>query len=959
MSAGIDVRLLGPLEVVVPDGGVEFEGAKQRRLFVALALRAPDAVTVDELVEAVWGQDVPDGREQALQKQVSRMRARLGEWLPVRRRAAGYALEIERDAIDSRRFEAMLASARTDHARAGAHLASALSLWRGPALADHRVDEFAQAEIARLEELRLEAIEERLSAELDAGRAVDLVGELRTLVGQHPLRERLRGQLMLALYRAGRQADALAVMREGRQFLVEELGLEPGPELRRLEQMILAHDPGLDAEDSGHMALAPLPTPANATIGREGELAEIGTLLTHVRLLTLVGTGGVGKTRLALEAARALHNRFPGGIAFVDLTDDAGALVPAAAAAFAVVATTPAELGERLARATRGASALLVLDGFERFLAEAADVAQLLGAVPNLSVLATSRAPLRLTAEHAYRVEPLAPSNAAALFAARLAASRGARTGDADVIAQICARLDGLPLAIELAADRARLLPLPALLDRLESRLELLSCGPHDLPERQRSLRATLEWSWEALDPAQQRLLARLSVFEGGASLEAFLAVCNPEGAPAETLLTLAMNRTSLVVVEAGDDPTPRLGMLSTVREFAAEQVDDRAALEARHAQYFLEFAERAAEEAARRDRRAWLSRLARERGNLRVAFECLLQAGATEDALRIAIAAASALPWDVHAHDVRGRLREALERFPSDPSPLRAKALYWDGQLALSQARFAEAKRPLTEALEAARALDDLELQAAALTALGRRAVLIADPAAGPLCEEAVGIAQDAGDPGLTADALLGCAGACERMQEWERAAGLADAALRFYRLAGDLYGVAAAQGEQGFYDMVHGRLERSEQRLGEAVELRRKLGDDRRLVEPLIDNAWLDLARGSGEAARLGFLDCLALSRQVGDQFNVAEALAGLSTLASREGAHADAARLAGASAAISERIGAPPWESLVAIHERALEPVRQTLGQEAFAALYAEGARLDPDTAVARSRRPALAR
>jgi len=958
MSAGIDVRLLGPLKVVVPDGGVEFEGAKQRRLFVALALRAPDAVSVDELVEAVWGHDAPDGREQALQKQVSRLRARLGEWLPVRRRAAGYALEIEREAIDSRRFEALMVGARIDPARASAQLTSALALWRGPALADHRVDEFAQGEIARLEELRLEAIEERLAAELDAGRAVDLVGELRALVAEHPLRERLRGQLMLALYRAGRQADALAVMRDGRRFLVEELGLEPGPELRRLEQMILAHDPGLDAEDSEHVAVAPLPMPANATIGREGELAEIGALLTNVRLLTLVGTGGVGKTRLALEAARALHSRFPGGTAFVDLTDDAGALVPAAAAALGVVATTPAELGERLTRATRGANTLLVMDGFERFLADAAQVAQLLGAVPNLTVLATSRAPLRLTAEHAYRVQPLAASNAAALFAARVTAS-GARADDAGVVAEICARLDGLPLAIELAADRARLLPLGALLTRLEQRLELLSCGPHDLPERQRSLRATLEWSWEALDPAQRRLLARLCVFEGGASLEAFQAVCNPEGAPAEALLTMVMNKTSLVVVEPGDDAMPRLTMLSTVREFAAEHVDEPAALEDRHARYFLQFAERAAEEAARGGRRTWLTRLARERGNLRVAFERLLRAGEAEDALRIAIAAASALPWDAHAHEVRGRLKEALERLAPEPSPRRAAALYWDGRLALSQARFAEAKRPLMAALDAARALEDRPLEAAALTALGRRAVLVADPSATALCEEAVGAAQDAGDSSLTADALLACAGACERIQEWQRAAGLADAALRFYRQAGDLYGVAGALGEQGFYDMVHGRLERSEQRLGEAVELRRRLGDDRRLVEPLIDNAWLDLARGSGEAARLGFLDSLALARQVGDQFNVAEALAGLSTLAAREGSHADAARLAGASAAISERIGAPPWESLVAIHERALEPTRQALGVDAFAALHAEGARLDPDTAVARSRRPALTR
>ena len=261
------------------------------------------------------------------------------------------------------------------------------------------------------------------------------------------------------------------------------------------------------------MLAAPLPSPANATIGREGELAEIGALLTRpeVRLLTLMGTGGVGKTRLALEAGRTLASRFPGGAAYVDLAGVDGVLVPAAASALGVVAETPAELGERLARATRGAAALLVLDGFERFLADAGQVAQLLAAAPNLTVLATSRAQLRLTVEHAYRVQPLAVSNAAALFKARAAASRPdwAPADDDAVVAEICARLDGLPLAIELAADRARLLPLPALLERLEQRLELLSCGPRDLPERQRSLRATLEWSWEVLEPEQRARCSR------------------------------------------------------------------------------------------------------------------------------------------------------------------------------------------------------------------------------------------------------------------------------------------------------------------------------------------------------------------------------------------------------------------------------------------------------------------
>ncbi|MDA0159254.1 winged helix-turn-helix domain-containing protein [Solirubrobacter ginsenosidimutans] len=955
MTPGIEVRLLGPLEVVVPAGRVEFEGVKQRRLFAALALRAPEIVSVDALVEAVWADAVPDGRDQALQKQVSRLRARLGDQLPVRRRAAGYALEIEREAIDSRRFERLLDRARAE--QSADELAAALALWRGPALADHRFDEFAQGEIARLEELRLEAIEERLTIELARGQAADLVGELRSLVAEHPLRERLRGSLMLALYRAGRQADALEVMRDGRRLLVEELGLEPGPELRRLETMILAQDPALDADVKADVLDAPLPVPANATIGREGELAEIGALLLRadVRLLTLVGTGGVGKTRLALEAGRAVAGRFPGGVAYVDL-EEAGALAPAAAAALGVVAETPAELGERLARVTRSAGALLVLDGFERFLADAAEVAQVLAAAPNLTVLATSRAPLRLTAEHAYRVQPLAASNAAALFNARVRALRPewAPIGeDGDVVPEICARLDGLPLAIELAADRARLLPLQALLQRLDRRLEFLSSGPRDLPARQQSLRVTLEWSWEALTPPQRRLLGRLGVFEGGASLEAFHAICTePDEPPAELLLAGIMARSSLMVLDASADGQPRLSMLDTVREFAAEQLGPDEGLRQRHAAYFLEYAERAAERATLADRRVWLSRLAAERGNLRVAFERLLGAGAAEDALRIATAFARALPWDAHAHEVRGWLERALAAVGPEPSALRTTALYFDGELALSQARFTAAETALAAALAAARELADERLEAAVLTALGRCAVLTAAASATERCEGAVAIARRIGTPGLLADALLAAAGACERSHDWQRAGELADEALALYREADDPYGVAAALAEQGFYDMVHGRLERSELRLGEAVALRRRLGDDRQLVEPMIDNAWLDLARGSGEPARHGFLDCLSLAGHVGDQFNVAEALAGLSAQAALDGRHVDAARLAGASAALHERIGAPPWESVSAIQDRALAATQGALGADAFAAYYGEGRRLSPDQAIARS-------
>jgi predicted ATPase/DNA-binding SARP family transcriptional activator len=961
----MDVRLLGHLEVEASGRPVQFEGAKQRRLFAMLALRAPDAVSADELVEGLWGEEPPAGVGQALQKQISRLRRRLGDGGSlVSHRAPGYALDIDPLAVDSRRFEELLRRARTalgqgDPERAGSELQTALGLWRGEVLADYRFDEFAQLEIARLEELHLEAIEERVAAELASGGADDLVGELQALVAEHPLRERLRGQLMVALYRTGRQAEALETMRVGRQMLVDELGIEPGPELRRLERMILAHDAALSADRPGSGLAGRLPAPANETIGRDGELAEIGELLVHpeVRLISLVGPGGVGKTRVALEAARAVAVRFPAGAVHVSLdgAENAGVLVPEAASALGVVAASASELGVRLAVATRGAPALVVLDGFDRYLDDARQVGELLAAVENLTILATSRAPLRLTAEHVYRVQPLAPSNAAALFLARSRAVLGERAIDDDreVVDAICARLDGLPLAIELAADRARLLPLPALLERLEDRLELLTGGARDLPERQRSLRATLDWSWEALEEPERHLLGRLTVFEGGASLEATEAVC-ADGLDGglEGLVAALLDKSSLLRIDSGRDAQPRFEMLDTVREFAAERAadgEDVAALERRHAGYFLDYCEHVADQAARTDQRQWLDRLAQERGNIRLAFERLLQAGALDEALRLSIAFARALPWDAHAHEVRGWLRQVLSASPQKRVERRATGLYWDGMLALSQGLFDDAQLQLEAALAAALDAGSTDVEAAVLAALGRRAVLVAAPEAEQLCDAAVTAARRSGDTILLADALVNQAGACERTEAWERGRELAGEALELFRAAGDPYGAAWALAEQGWYAMVHGRLEESEQCLAEALDLRRRHGDDRRLVEPLIDHAWLMFVRGRGGEATRGFIDCLALARQVSDQFNVGEALAGLSAQAARDARPEDAARLAGASAALHEQMGAPPWESVTAMQERALEGAREALGSR-YVDLFAEGRRLAPEDAVA---------
>ena len=385
-----------------------------------------------------------------------------------------------------------------------AKLAAALALWRGAALAEFTYESWAQPEIARLEELRLAALEGRIEADLECGRDTELIGELEAIVKEHPLRERFRGQLMLALYRAGRQAEALDAFLAARAALVDELGIDPGTELQDFHRSILNQDPDLAAAVPVEPTVR-LPIPPTPLIGRDEERARLMRAFAEddVRLATVTGPGGIGKTRLAIQAAADLALSFPDGVWFVELAP----LREPEHVLSAITATLDAD-GD-LATHLGARRVLLVLDNFEQVLSGAAGLAPVLSRRPQVSVLATSRERLHLSGEVEFVPEPLQLSDASQLFT-----EPGGPTGvdldpESEEIGELCERLDQLPLAIELAAARTRLFSPNELLARLGNQLELLSAGPLDAPERHRTLSATIEWSYRLLSDSEREFARR------------------------------------------------------------------------------------------------------------------------------------------------------------------------------------------------------------------------------------------------------------------------------------------------------------------------------------------------------------------------------------------------------------------------------------------------------------------
>jgi predicted ATPase/DNA-binding SARP family transcriptional activator len=646
----VQFRLLGPLQLVVDGDTRSLSSPGEKAVLALLLLAAGRVLTRETLVDALWGDDLPANPANALQGRVSRLRHALeGIGVPgtlVAAQGPGYVASVDREQVDAHRFARLVqqarASAGSPRAASGLYT-EALDLWRGPALADFSTEPWAAGEAARLEELRLAAIEERVDLDLNSGRHTDLVDELETLATANPLRERLHAQLMLALYRSGRQADALAAFRRLQGTLDDELGLDPSEELRDLEQGILRQDPRLRAPARElPTTLTNLPVRVTSFVGREGERAQLATLLAEHRLVSLTGPGGAGKTSLAVQVAADTADRFPDGVWMVRL---AGVVDPATVTevvAESVGAQRPA--GAVLASLVgylRDRSALVVLDNCEHLAQACAELAErLITSGPHLRILVTSREPLRVPGEVQVAVPPLAVPpphadhdsvrdySAVRLFLDRATAVNPALRLDPDAaedVGRICRQLDGLPLALELAAARAATLPLAELAARLDHRFRLLTGGARTAEARQKTLRATVDWSHQLLTDPEKVLFRRLSVFRGGWTIEAAEAVTTDDALPADDVLDLLGELVSRSLVYADtDEVTGRFRMLETLREYAAERSDDAGESEwlaANHARYYTGLAENGQLGLRGAGQTRWLQALRHERSNIDAAL--------------------------------------------------------------------------------------------------------------------------------------------------------------------------------------------------------------------------------------------------------------------------------------------------------------------------------------------------
>ncbi|MFD5767468.1 BTAD domain-containing putative transcriptional regulator [Streptomyces sp. NPDC127049] len=864
--------VLGETAVWTEDGHpVRVPELKVRALLASLLVDTSRPVATHRLVDDLWGEEPPGRPLRALQAKVSQLRRVLEEAEPGGRdllvsRAPGYQLVPAEGALDAERFAVLAARARAvpDPGQRAALFAEALDVWRGPAFADFADAAFTRAAANRLEEERLVVHEEAAEARLAAGEHALLVGELAEIVVRHPLRERLRAVQLRALYRSGRQSEALAAYEDVRIRLAEDLGLDPGPELVALQRAMLSQDPELEAPrtggrtasgdaEAGAAAPAPdapprepdarpeqapdagrdgtgaggtrgnLPMAISGLVGRDAAVQEIRELLAGRRLVTLTGPGGVGKTRLAVEAAGRARQLFPDGVWLVELAGAHAELAEVVAAAMELrddgawgvrpeAGRTPSG-AERLATVLRGKRMLLVLDNCEHVIDEAAALAELLlRTVPDLVVLTTSQEPLALAGETLWPVPPLDLPGAVELFVARAAASApGFVTDDAQraAVEDICRRLDGVPLALELAATRVRALGVHRLLERLDDRFRLLSAGQRGAPARQQTLRAVIDWSWELLPGPERLVLRRLAVHAEGCTLEAAEQVCAGGEVEADDVLDLLarlVDRSLVVAVDGKGGPRYRL--LESVAAYCVERMADAGETEdvrSRHLTYYTRLVEAAAPELRGPAQREWLTRLDSEAPNLRAALDRAAQRGDAEHALRLV----DALAW---YWVLRGRLGEAVRSTATAlDTPFTATAT-------------ATATAPTSDSGALARLRARVSVWWTGLTVMSGdgtdRHRRIASALASVDTAYGVGSAALASARWFLAHALCGTGSQSEGEE-------LTNAALDGFTRTGEAWGEAAALGDRSVQRLLRGDLAGAESDAARSAALFAAVGD------------------------------------------------------------------------------------------------------------------------------------
>ena len=888
----MEFGILGPLRVVGPGGDIPVPGAKQRAVLAALLLAHRDGVvSAERLIDELWGDDPPATAVKSLQVHVSQLRRLLGDGQPIVTRPTGYAVELAPGALDLERFERALDDGRRlraagDLGGAVAALRAGLDLFRGAPLADVELLGRLSAEGARLEGVRLAALEDRVELDLALGEHAAVIAELESLVAEHPYRERLHAHLMLALYRAGRQADALDAYRRARTVLVEELGIDPGPELQRLEAAVLAQDAALEldappAPRRPAAAAAPsLPAPPTGLVGRAAELDAVSAVLREHRLVTILGPGGVGKSRLALELAHRLAGDFRDGARFVAL------------AAIDARDRLDAELAQAVD--DDGAERLLVLDNFEQLVDAAPAVSDLLARAPGVRVLVTSQAALRISGEREVPLAPLAGEPAVELFIAR---ARDAAPDD-PAVAELCARLDGLPLAIELAAARTRLLAPAAILERLGGRLDLLTGGPRDAPTRQRTLRAAIEWSHDLLSAGEQETFARLAVFAGGWSVEAAEAVLG------DVLDTLEALVDRSLVVRSGE----RFGMLESIHAFARERLADDA-VRARHAAWALELAEAAADALEGPESAAWVRRLDVDHENLVAAAEWAIAGGDAETAQRLC---------------------GALWRF-------------W-----LARGAVAEGRRLLAAALAAGTA--GAAASARAENAAGVLAGAAGDhEAARAAFTRALAFAHDAGDRASEARVTTNLGVLHVFAADYERAQEQYEAAEAIWRELGDVRGLSVVTQNLGIVHEGRGEFDSAATLLEESVALARESGNPSHMASTLHVLGSLVARRGDDARAVPLVRESLELSRDAGEGVEMAECLETLAGVAARAGDPITGATLLGAAEAYRETTGAVRQPDEREGIDSTIAALTERLSADALAVALERGRRTDLAAAV----------